>query len=211
MNKYISEFIGTAILFGAVIGSGIMGSILSPDDSGLILLYNSLVTSFVLYFLIASFQEYSSHFNPVVSLAFLLDKKISTNTFFVYVIIQILGAITGVLIANYLFGIENVVFSEKDRSGSNLFISEIIATFGLVLFILISKKENIAFIVASYIGAAYWFTSSTSFANPAGTIGRTFSDTFAGISPESILFFCIAQVIGSLMAFILYKNFYKKQ
>ena len=122
---------------------------------------------------------------------------------------QILGAIIGVLTANIMFDVELFQLSNKNRSGFNIYLSEIIATFGLVFFILISNKDKIALIVASYIGAAYWFTSSTSFANLAGTIGRMFSDSFAGISPENVFSFGLAQIIGSIIAFIVYKYFFK--
>lgn len=108
-----------------------------------------------------------------------------------------------------MFGMEIIELSEKTRSGSNIFMSEIVATFGLVFFILISNKEKLALVVASYIGAAYWFTSSTSFANPAGTIGRMFSNSFAGINPENVLYFCIAQIFGSILAFLVYRYFFK--
>ncbi len=108
-----------------------------------------------------------------------------------------------------MFDVELFQLSNKNRSGFNIYISEIIATFGLVFFILISNKDKIALIVASYIGAAYWFTSSTSFANLAGTIGRMFSDSFAGISPENVFSFGLAQIIGSIIAFIVYKYFFK--
>tara|TARA_B000000532_G_C18877151_1_gene411239 strand:- start:3612 stop:4247 length:636 start_codon:yes stop_codon:yes gene_type:complete len=209
MSKYISEFLGTGFLFCAVIGSGIMGQNLSNEDEALILLINTIVTFFALYFLITSLEPYSSHFNPVVSIAFYLDKKISHNILGIYILLQILGAVAGVMTANYMFDIENIEFSQKNRSGINIFIAEIIATFGLVFFILISRKDKIPLVVASYIGAAYWFTSSTSFANPAGTISRMFSNTFAGISPENVLFFCLAQFIGGILAYLFYKFFFK--
>jgi glycerol uptake facilitator-like aquaporin len=167
------------------------------------------VTFFALYFLITAFESFSNHFNPVVSFVFFLNKEISFNAFVSFVILQIAGAIIGVLIANIMFGHEIIEFSDKARTGSNIFISEIIATFGLVFFILISNKEKVALVVASYIGAAYWFTSSTSFANPAGTIGRMFSDSFAGISPENVISFCGAQLIGSLLAFLIYKVYFR--
>jgi len=138
-----------------------------------------------------------------------LDQKISLTTLMIFIFLQISGAVAGVSAANYMFGIENFEFSQKDRSGLNIFVAEAIASFGLVFFILISKKEKIAIVVATYIGSAYWFTSSTSFANPAGTIGRMFSDTFAGISPENVMFFCIAEIIGGILAFVLYKLYFK--
>lgn len=160
-------------------------------------------------FLITAFESFSNQFNPVVSFVLFLKKEISLKIFFIFSLLQIFGAITGVLIANIMFGMEIIELSEKTRSGSNIFMSEIVATFGLVFFILISNKEKLALVVASYIGAAYWFTSSTSFANPAGTIGRMFSNSFAGINPENVIYFCIAQIFGSILAFLVYRYFFK--
>jgi len=209
MDKYIAEFLGTGFLFCAVVGSGIMAENLSTGDQALILLINTIATFFALYFLITAFNSFSNHFNPIVSFVIYLDQKISLTTLIIFIFLQISGAIAGVLAANYMFGIENFEFSQKDRSGLNILVAEAIASFGLVFFILISKKEKIAIVVASYIGSAYWFTSSTSFANPAGTIGRMFSDSFAGISPENVMFFCIAEIIGGILAFVLYKLCFK--
>ena len=208
-SKYFSEFLGTALLFCTVVGSGIMGENLSSNDS-LTLLANTLATVFALYFLITIFGDHSSHFNPVVSMVMLVRKEISTQMCTVFIILQISGAILGVMIANYIFELDPVFFSEKQRSGTHLFVSEILATFGLLMVILLSAKEKVAVTVAVYIGAAYWFTSSTSFANPAGTIGRSFSNTFAGISPGDILHFCVAQLIGALLALFVYNSFFKK-
>jgi glycerol uptake facilitator-like aquaporin len=208
ISKYISEFLGTGFLFCAVVGSGIMAENLSNDNS-IILLVNAVITFFALYFLITAFESFSNQFNPVVSFVLFLKKEISLKIFFIFSLLQIFGAITGVLIANIMFGMEIIELSEKTRSGSNIFMSEIVATFGLVFFILISNKEKLALVVASYIGAAYWFTSSTSFANPAGTIGRMFSNSFAGINPENVLCFCIAQIFGSILAFLVYRYFFK--
>ena len=208
ISKYISEFLGTGFLFCAVVGSGIMAENLSNDNS-IILLVNAVITFFALYFLITAFESISNQFNPVVSFVLFLKKEISLKIFFIFSLLQIFGAITGVLIANIMFGMEIIELSEKTRSGSNIFMSEIVATFGLVFFILISNKEKLALVVASYIGAAYWFTSSTSFANPAGTIGRMFSNSFAGINPENVLYFCIAQIFGSILAFLVYRYFFK--
>ena len=209
MDKYIAEFLGTGFLFCAVVGSGIMAENLSTGDQALILLINTIATFFALYFLITAFNSFSNHFNPIISFVIYLDQKISLMTLIIFIFLQISGAIAGVLAANYMFGIENFEFSQKDRSGLNILVAEAIASFGLVFFILISKKEKIAIVVASYIGSAYWFTSSTSFANPAGTIGRMFSDSFAGISPENVMFFCIAEIIGGILAFVLYKFCFK--
>ena len=208
ISKYISEFLGTGFLFCAVVGSGIMAENLSNDNS-IILLINAIVTFFALYFLITAFESFSNQFNPVVSFALFLNKEISLKIFCIFSLLQTFGAITGVMIANIMFGMDIIEFSEKNRFGSNIFLSEIIASFGLVFFILISNKAKIALVVASYIGAAYWFTSSTSFANPAGTIGRMFSNSFAGINPENVLNFCIAQIIGGILAFLIYRYFFK--
>ena len=208
ISKYISEFLGTGFLFCAVVGSGTMAENLSNDNS-IILLVNAVITFFALYFLITAFESFSNQFNPVVSFVLFLKKEISLKIFFIFSLLQIFGAITGVLVANIMFGMEIIELSEKTRSGSNIFMSEIVATFGLVFFILISNKEKLALVVASYIGAAYWFTSSTSFANPAGTIGRMFSNSFAGINPENVLYFCIAQIFGSILAFLVYRYFFK--
>ena len=210
MAKYVSEFLGTAILFCAVVGSGIMGENLNSENDQVTLLTNTLATVFALYFLISSFQTYSTHFNPAVSFIFCLKGEISVKTCMNFVVLQIVGAVCGVMLANYMFGIDPVNFSEKPRSGTNIFVSEVFATFGLLLVILLSTKEKVAAGVAAYIGAAYWFTSSTSFANPAGTIGRAFSNTFAGISPDDVMAFCGAQVIGAMLAYLLYKKVFSK-
>jgi len=205
MAKYASEFLGTAILFCAVVGSGIMGENLNSENDQVTLLTNTLATVFALYFLISSLQPFSTHFNPVVSFVFCLKGEISVRTCTFFVVLQIAGAVCGVILANYMFGIEPVNFSEKTRSGTNIFVSEVFATFGLLLVILLSTKEKVAGGVAAYIGAAYWFTSSTSFANPAGSIGRSFSNSFAGINPDDVLAFCGAQVIGAILAYLLHK------
>ena len=209
-SKYFSEFLGTAFLFCTVVGSGIMGQNLSSNDS-LTLLANTLATVFALYFLITVFGDHSSHFNPVVSMVMLVRKEITTQVCTVFIILQISGAILGVMLANYIFELDPVYFSEKPRSGTHLFVSEILATFGLLMVILLSSKEKVAVTVAAYIGAAYWFTSSTSFANPAGTIGRSFSNTFAGISTHDILHFCVAQIIGAFLALVVYRTFFESQ
>ena len=209
-QKYFSEFIGTGFLFAAVVGSGIMGQNLSPNNDGVILLTNTIATVFALYFLIVTFQKYSANFNPVVSMVMFLNGRLSFKDLIIYAFLQIIGATLGVLLINYLFGLDVIQFSVNQRSGANIFVSEIFATFGLILIILISSSKNIASSVAAYIGAAYWFTSSTSFANPAASISRMFSDTFAGISPENVFLFCIAQFIGGILAYTLYRFVYFK-
>ena len=210
IQKYFSEFIGTGFLFAAVVGSGIMGQNLSPNNDGVVLLTNTIATVFALYFLIVTFQKYSANFNPVVSMVMFLNGRLSFKDLIIYAFLQIIGATLGVLLVNYLFGLDVIQFSVNQRSGANIFVSEIFATFGLILIILISSSKNIASSVAAYIGSAYWFTSSTSFANPAASISRMFSDTFAGISPENVFLFCIAQCIGGILAYALYKQIYLK-
>ena len=209
-KKYFSEFIGTGFLFAAVVGSGIMGQNLSPNNDGVILLVNTIATVFALYFLIVCFKKYSANFNPVVSMVMFLNNNLSLKDLIIYVFLQIAGAVLGVLLINYLFGLDVIQFSVNQRSGANIFVSEVFATFGLVLIILLSSSKNTASSVAAYIGAAYWFTSSTSFANPAASISRMFSDTFAGISPENVFLFCIAQCIGGILAFVIYRLIYLK-
>ena len=210
IQKYFSEFLGTGFLFAAVVGSGIMGQNLSPNNDGVILLVNTIATVFALYFLITAFQKYSAHFNPVVSMVMFLNGALSFKELIIYAFLQIIGAILGVFLINYLFGLDVFQFSVNQRSGTNIFISEVFATFGLVLIVLLSSSKNTASSVAAYIGAAYWFTSSTSFANPAASISRMFSDTFAGISPENVFLFCIAQFIGGILAYIIYRFIYFK-
>ena len=209
-QKYFSEFIGIGFLFAAVVGSGIMGQNLSPNNDGVILLVNTIATVLALYFLIVTFQKYSANFNPVVSLVMFLNGTLSFKELIIYTFLQIIGAILGVLLINYLFGLDVFQFSVNQRSGRNIFVSEVFATFGLVLVILLSSSKNTAPSVAAYIGAAYWFTSSTSFANPAASISRMFSDTFAGISPENVFLFCFAQFIGGILAYTLYRLIYFK-
>ena len=210
MQKYLVEFLGTGILFCAVVGSGIMGFNLSPDNEGVILLANTIATSFALYFLISTFQEYgNAHFNPAVSMVAYLKKEITISELFLYVVLQSTGAILGVIFANYMFGLELINFASNQRGGTNIYLSEVFATTGLVMIVYLSKKENVAKSVAAFIGGAYWFTSSTAFANPAATISRAFSDSFAGINPNYIFPFIIAQLIGGLIAFIILKSFRK--
>jgi glycerol uptake facilitator-like aquaporin len=211
MQKYLVEFIGAGVLFCAVVGSGIMAFNLSPDNEGVVLLANTLATSFALYFLIKTFQEYGdAHFNPAVSMVAYLKNELTVFEFFSYSILQCIGAIFGVIFANYMFGLELINFATNLRGGLNIYVSEVFATTGLIMIIFLSRKENVAMSVAAFIGGAYWFTSSTSFANPAATISRAFSDSFAGINVNFILPFIIAQLFGGWIAFLILK-FFKKQ
>lgn len=212
-RRLVAEFLGTGLLVAIVIGSGIAASQLSPDDIGLQLLENSLATTLGLAVLIASLAPVSgAHFNPVVSLAdWWLSRRTGAPNFAVrdvapYAAAQVLGAIAGAVLANAMFDVPTAIAS-TDRATPSTLLAEVVATAGLVLVIFaLVRSGNTRIIpaaVGAYIGAAYWFTSSTSFANPAVTIGRIFSDTFAGIAPTSVLPFLGAQVAGAAIGIAL--------
>ncbi|MEV2237161.1 MIP/aquaporin family protein [Micromonospora sp. NPDC049891] len=205
-RRLLAEFAGTALLVTAVVGSGIMASALSPDDVGLQLLENSIATAFALGVLILMFGPVSgAHFNPVVSVAdWWLGRRSGTGLtardLAGYVAAQVLGGIAGAVLANLMFSRTAVSFAGTDRTGGHLWLGEVVATAGLVLLIFALARSGRATVapaaVGAYIGAAYWFTSSTSFANPAVTVGRAFTDTFAGIAPASVPGFVLAQLVG---------------
>lgn len=214
MRKLFAEFLGTALLVAIVIGSGIMATNLT-DDVGIQLLINTVSTVFGLMVLIQVLAPISgAHFNPVVSLVDFIQKRIPLALLLKYVLVQILGAITGSALANAMFEHPILENATKNRTGSSLFISEIVATAGLILIInLLVSQEKFTLIpvsVASWIGSAYFFTSSTSFANPAVTIGRTFSDSFAGIELGSVPAFVLAQVLGALIGLGIAKGLSSK-
>ena len=204
MKAYLSEYLGTTFLLMIVVGSGIMGQSLSDNDS-ITLLANTIATGAGLIVLIWTFGKISgAHFNPAVSVVMFADSELSSRDFILYGLLQVSGAISGTLLANYMFGLDALQVSVNSRSGLNLYISEVVATFGLLLVILrvrTVRSELVAPAVGLYITSAYWFTSSTSFANPAVTIGRMFTDTFTGIDPGNVLFFITAQFIGAFLAF----------
>ncbi|BBH70310.1 glycerol uptake transporter protein [Actinoplanes sp. OR16] len=204
-RRLLAEFLGTMLLVTAVVGSGIMATTLSPDDVGLQLLENSIATAFALAALILTFGPVSgAHFNPVVTAAdWFLNRQITIRDLFGYAGAQTAGAIAGSVLANLMFDLAPVTFSAKERAAGNLWLGEVVATAGLLLLIFAlgrSGKSALApAAVGAYIGAAYWFTSSTSFANPAVTIGRAFTDTFAGIAPGSVPGFIAFQIVGLLV------------
>lgn len=204
MKAYLSEYLGTTFLLMIVVGSGIMGQSLSDNDS-ITLLANTIATGAGLIVLIWTFGKISgAHFNPAVSVVMFANSELSSRNFILYGLLQVSGAISGTLLANYMFGLDAFQVSVNSRSGLNLYISEVVATFGLLLVILRVRKvrsELVAPAVGLYITSAYWFTSSTSFANPAVTIGRMFTDTFTGIDPGNVLFFITAQFLGAFLAF----------
>ncbi|KRO36342.1 MAG: antitoxin [Actinobacteria bacterium BACL15 MAG-120619-bin91] len=209
MKKLLAEFLGTALLVAVVVGSGIMATDLT-QDVGLQLLINTIATVFGLAVLILILAPISgAHINPVVTLVDLIQGKSSVIQFIQYVVTQVLGAISGALLANTMFDQAIIETSTKIRSGTHLYLAEIVATTGLILVInLLLHQKNFSAIpaaVAAWIGSAYFFTSSTSFANPAVTIGRTFSDSFAGIAPSSAPQFIAAQLLGALIGLALVK------
>tara|TARA_B100000085_G_scaffold110115_1_gene100542 strand:- start:1651 stop:2292 length:642 start_codon:yes stop_codon:yes gene_type:complete len=208
MKIYLSEYIGTAFLLMIVVGSGIMGQSLT-DNNALVLLANTIATGAGLTVLIWMFGNVSgAHFNPAVSMIMYANNELKAKELGGYCLFQVSGAITGTLLANYMFGLDLLQFSTNSRTGINLYFSEMIATFGLLLVILrvrTLKFELIAPAVGLYITAAYWFTSSTSFANPAVTIGRMLTDTFTGIQSENVLLFIISQLIGAFLAYLVNK------
>lgn len=204
-RRATAEAVGTAFLVAAVVGSGIAAQRLSPDDTGLQLLENSIATGAALVALILAFGSVSgAHFNPIVTMADRLLGGTSTRDAGVYVVAQVAGASVGAMVANLMFELPAVTLSTDTRSSGALWLSEGLATFGLVVIILgvvrAGRPDAAAFAVGGYIAAAYWFTSSTSFANPAVTIARSLTDTFSGIAPSSVPPFVCAQVIGALAA-----------
>ena len=207
-RKATAEGVGTALLVAVVVGSGIFAQRLSPGDGGLQLLENSVATGTGLVALILAFGTVSgAHFNPAVSLADRILGGLTTRELATYVLAQVLGGCAGSLIANLMFDLPAVTLSTHARSSGGLWLGEVVATFGLLMVILGVVRSGRAsaapFAVGGYIAAAYWFTSSTSFANPAVTIARTLTDTFAGIKPSSAPAFIVAQVAGAVVAVCL--------
>jgi glycerol uptake facilitator-like aquaporin len=204
-RKLLAEFLGTGFLLAGVIGSGIMAESLSPDDVGLQLFENAAATAGALIGLIIMFATVSgAHFNPAVTIADASTGGLSWAAVARYVPVQIAGGAVGVIVANIMFELDAVDISDKTRDGYGQYVGEVVATFGLVLLVLGLVRTNRGHLaaggVAAYIGAAYWFTSSTSFANPAVTVTRTLSDTFAGIDPASAPMFVVMQLVGMAAA-----------
>jgi glycerol uptake facilitator-like aquaporin len=201
----LAEFLGTALLVAAVIGSGIAAQRLSPGDVGVQLLENSIATGAALVAIIFALGPVSgAHLNPVVTMADWMCGGVRGHTGLLYCAAQLAGGAFGAVVANLMFGLPALEVASKPRWGPGLWIGEAVATFGLVLVIfsiIRARRASVAPVaVGAYITAAYWFTSSTSFANPAVTLARTISDTFAGIAPGSVPPFLVAQVLGALLA-----------
>ncbi|MBV9594758.1 MAG: aquaporin [Actinobacteria bacterium] len=208
----MAEFVGTAFLVAAVIGSGIAAVRLSPHDVGLQLLENSVITGGALVALILALQPVSAAFNPIVTAVERALGLVRTRDAAALVAAQFAGGFAGTLVANLMFDLNAVNVSHHHRSGSGIWLGEAIATLGLLVVIFgtvrSERTERVAFAVGGYILAAYWFTSSTSFANPAVTVARMFSDTFAGIAPASVALFVVFQIIGGAAGFLLVRTLY---
>ena len=208
-KKYIAEFLGTFFLVATVIGSGIMGDDLSAGNEAVALLGNTIATGAILFVIIKSFENLSgAHFNPIVSIIFYFLKEINLKDLICYLALQFAAGLLAVLSIHFIFEQSLLQIASKPRTCMSMIFSEIIASVGLILTILMvrkNNKSNVAISVALFITAGYWFTSSTSFANPAVTLSRTFTDTFTGISPESIIYFFSGQLIGLFIALFIYK------
>ena len=202
--KLFGEMLGTALLLAVVIGSGIMAERLSGGNAAIALLANTLATVGGLYVLIEIFGPISgAHFNPAVSAVMAWRGELSRSDFLLYVIAQLFGAVLGAWLAHAMFDMTIIQFSSKLRTGQGQWIAEVVAAAGLLLVILRAPTGRASTMVAAYIGAAYWFTASTSFANPAAAFGRMFSDSFAGIAPASVPSFIAAQLVGAMAGVIL--------
>jgi len=208
-RRLVAEFIGTGMLVCAVIGSGIMAERLAVGSAAVALLANTVATGAALLALIMMFARISgAHFNPVISLSAAINSELSWSEALCYVLVQLMGGLLGVSVANLMFELPAFFASSKARTGSSQWLGEFVATFGLVgLVVAVSRRHKtiaIALSVAAYITAAYWFTSSTSFANPAVTIARSLTDTFTGIRPADVPAFVAAQLAGAVTASFLF-------
>ena len=212
--KIAAEFVGTAFLVATVIGSGIMATRLIPHSTGLQLLANSLATGAVLVALILTLQPVSASFNPAVTLVEAVFGSISWLSAAILIAAQIAGGIGGAIVANLMFELDAVSLAGHDRAGTGQRLGEVVATFGLVLVVFgglrSHRVDTLAFAVGGYITAAYWFTSSTSFANPAVTVARMLSDSFAGIAPASVPMFILMQLVGAALAALVVRGIFPK-
>jgi glycerol uptake facilitator-like aquaporin len=208
LRQGFAELLGTAGLLAAVVGSGVMGEQLASGNAAIALLANTLATVFALYVLIELFAPLSgAHFNPLVSLVIAIKGELSPTQLGIFVVAQLLGAGLGVWLVHLMFDLPVVQFSEKARTGLGQWVAEIVATAGLLFVVLRAPKDKASILVAAYIGAAYWLTASTSFANPAAVFGRMLSNTFAGIAPADAPGFVAAQFVGAALAYGLDRLF----
>lgn len=207
-RRLFAETLGTGLLVSVVIGSGIMGEQLAGGNAAIALLGNTLATGAALVVLILIFGPVSgAHFNPVVSLSFSLQRKLPWIECLYYIVVQIIGAVVGTLLAHIMFSLPLIEASTHIRTGVGVWTGEIVASFGLLATIigcLRTRPEAVPYAVGLFITAGYWFTSSTSFANPAVTIARSLTDTFSGIRPDDVFGFVIAQIVGSVLATLVF-------
>jgi len=215
VRRAAAEFLGTGVLVATVVGSGIMGTLLS-DNLAVTLLINALATVAVLAVLIWAFGPISgAHFNPVVSGVEMVRREMPILEGVIYIVAQVIGACAGAILANLMFALPAVNTSTNERTGSNIWLGEIVATAGLLLVIgAITRtgRGNLGpALVPAWIGAAYFFTSSTSFANPAVTVGRSLTDTFSGIAPSSVPLFIVFQIVGAAVGALLTEYFYPRR
>ena len=208
-KKIAAEFIGTFLLTGCVVGSGIMAENLSNGNSALALLCNTIATGSILFVIIKMFSSISgAHFNPAVTYVFYLKNELSKKGLFQYILVQFVGAGSSVIIVHYMFDLNIFQVSSNHRGEIEMLVSEAIATFGLILTILLIRdgdEKSVALGVALFICAGYWFTPSTSFANPAVLLARVFTNSFTGIAPSCVLYFFAGQFSGALIGFYFYK------
>ena len=212
-RKILAEGIGTAFLLATIVGSGIMAAKLADGNTAIALLGNTIPTGAILVVLISTLGPVSgAHFNPLVTLAALVNRTMKPGETLAYIVAQVVGALLGVFIAHAMFDLPLLQASTTIRSGEAQWLAEVVASFGLLTVIFLSVRNvphQLAMNVGLYITAAYWFTASTSFANPAVTLARSFSDTFAGIRPEDVLGVVIAQIIGAALAIAVDRSLWK--
>ena len=214
LRKLIAEGLGTLLLVCVVVGSGIMAESLADGNVAVALLGNTIATGAILYVLITIFGDVSgAHFNPAVSFIFWLRGDLSRGLLLGFIVAQCLGGVAGTFLAHFMFEQDLLQFGQHARTGNAKWVAEVVASFGLMLTILGGlryRPDAVPALVGFYITAGYWFTSSTSFANPAVTIARSLSDSFAGIRPQDVAGFIIAQIIGMCLAYVLSKALFTK-
>jgi glycerol uptake facilitator-like aquaporin len=202
-RRLLAEFLATALLLAVVIGSGVMAAQLAGGNLAIALLANTLATVGGLYFLITVFGPVSAHMNPAVSVVLASRGLLPVRALPGYLAAQVGGAVAGAWLAHAMFGLPLLQLADTPRSSPGLWLAEVVASAGLLLIVLRVPTARVAATVAVYIGAAYWFTASTAFANPAATVGRMLSDSFAGIAPDSVLPFLLAQMLGAAVGSVL--------
>ncbi|MBC6440144.1 MAG: aquaporin family protein [Rhodospirillales bacterium] len=208
-RRLAAEFVGTAFLLATVVGSGIMAETQSPYNAGVALLGNTIATGAILAVLILVYGPVSgAHFNPAVTIAFAIRKEITPSDCAIYIVVQIIGALVGTIVAHIMFKQPLLFASTTERTGASQWVGELVATFSLLAAILGClrwRPEAIPYAVGLVITAGYWYTSSTSFANPAVTIARSFTDTFSGIVPAHMPAFIVSQIVGAVMAVYFFR------